>query len=65
MSGMAYVDDTPVICIDGPVHPGSSGSPVFDDQSRVIGVIFAKLTQQENAGLAIPASCLTEFFDQQ
>ncbi len=65
VSGMAYVDDTPVICIDGPVHPGSSGSPVFDDQSRVIGVIFAKLTQQENAGLAIPASCLTEFFDQQ
>lgn len=61
VAGMVYVDDTEVICIDGPVHPGSSGSPVFDGDSNVIGVIFAKLVQEDGVGLAIPISNLTEY----
>ena len=61
VTGMAYIDDTQVICLDGPVHPGSSGSPVFDGESRVIGVIFAKLTQEDGVGLAIPISYLTDY----
>ena len=60
VTGTTYVDDTQVICINGPVHPGSSGSPVFDGESRVIGVIFAKLTQEDDKGLAIPISKLTD-----
>lgn len=61
VTGMAYIDDTQVVCLDGPVHPGSSGSPVFDGESRVIGVIFAKLTQEDGVGLAIPISYLTDY----
>ena len=61
VTSMAYIDDTQVICLDGPVHPGSSGSPVFDGESRVIGVIFAKLTQEDGVGLAIPISYLTDY----
>ncbi|MEG2213723.1 MAG: serine protease, partial [Clostridiales bacterium] len=36
-----YLNDmTPVFYFEGPVRPGSSGSPLFNDQSQVIGVIF-------------------------
>lgn len=61
--GQAYVDELSVICLNGPIRPGSSGSPVFNDHSQVIGVVFAMLTQAEDLGLAIPVSYLTEFID--
>ena len=63
VTGTAYADDIPVICIDGAVHPGSSGSPVFDAGSRVVGVVFAMQTQQEGTGLAIPISYLTDYIN--
>ena len=67
--GMARVDDltpdTPMIWFDGPVQPGSSGSPLFNDQSQVIGVVCAKLTDVENSGLAIPISYLISFLEEQ
>ena len=65
VTGTAYTDDIPVICIDGAVHPGSSGSPVFDTESRVVGVVFAMLTQQDDTGLAIPISYLTDYINAQ
>ena len=61
VAGMAYVDGIQVICLDGPVRPGSSGSPVFDGGSRVIGVIFAMLTQEDDLGLVIPIAYLTDY----
>lgn len=61
VAGMVNIDDTQVICLEGPVHPGSSGSPVFDSESRVVGVIFAKLIQEDDLGLAIPISSLTDY----
>ena len=61
---MIAIDNVPLIYFSGPVQPGSSGSPVFNDQSQVIGVIFAKLTNQDNAGLAIPISYLTNFLEE-
>ena len=65
VTGTAYTDDIPVICIDGAVHPGSSGSPVFDTDSRVVGVVFAMLTQQDDTGLAIPISYFTDYISAQ
>ena len=65
VTGAAYADDIPVICIEGAVHPGSSGSPVFDAESRVVGVVFAMLTQQEDTGLVIPISYLTDYINTQ
>ena len=67
--GMVTVDDitqdTPMIWFDGPVQPGYSGSPLFNSQSEVIGVVFAKLTEVENSGLAIPISYLISFLEEQ
>jgi|GEM_PF-1232110 len=67
--GMARVDgmdpDTPVIWFDGPVRPGSSGSPLFNSESRVIGVVFASLADVEDSGLALPIAYLISFLEEQ
>ena len=47
------------IYFHGPVHPGSSGSPLFNDQSEVIGVVFAMVGEEDaEQGLAVPISYL-------
>ena len=65
VTGWFYAEGVPVISFDGPVHPGSSGSPVFDSASKVVGVVFAMLAQEENVGLAIPISYLNEYINDQ
>ncbi|MGI5892363.1 MAG: S1C family serine protease [Bacillota bacterium] len=49
---------TKVILLEGPVYPGSSGSPVFNSQGEVVAVVFATLKGRENTGLAVPISAL-------
>ncbi len=51
----------PVIMIKGTIHPGNSGSPVFNQAGKVAAVIFGSLKQgqansEEMIGLAIPVS---------
>lgn len=51
----------PVLAIRGPIHPGNSGSPVFNQEGKVIAVIFATLNSgqdKEIVGLAVPVSYL-------
>jgi len=52
-----YGEDS-IICFSGPVRPGSSGSPLFNNEGQVVGVIFASLRDVEDSGLAIPAQLL-------
>lgn len=42
------------------VYPGQSGSPVFNDQGEVIGVVFAYAIM-DGKGLYVPLSSLVEF----
>ncbi|WP_028781877.1 S1C family serine protease [Thalassobacillus devorans] len=48
--------DQPVMMLDAPIYKGNSGSPVINEESEVIGVVFATLKHEEHGkvGLAIP-----------
>lgn len=60
---MVEIDEIPLIYLEGTVRPGSSGSPLFNDNSEVIGVLFARLTNGEDQGLAIPISYLNNYLE--
>lgn len=47
-------DGTESIIFDGPVRAGSSGSPIFNSEGLVIGVIYARFTDVPDSGLAVP-----------
>lgn len=59
----------PVILIQGPIHQGSSGSPVFNEEGNVAAIIFATVipTQEANEyiGLAVPVNYLIEKLDEE
>jgi len=50
--------------VAAPIHPGSSGSPVFDSQGDVVGVVFATFMESEgdeSRGLCVPLDRLRAF----
>jgi len=55
-------EDT-IIYFSGPVRSGSSGSPLFNSQGQVIGVIYASLRGEADSGLAIPAQMLLSYIE--
>lgn len=48
--------DVPVMMMEAPVYRGNSGSPVLNDDGKVIGVVFATLDHDEHGkvGLFVP-----------
>ncbi len=58
------VPDAPLIEICAPIQPGNSGSPVFNEEGRVVAVVFATLESANGAkaakpmGLALPVALL-------
>ncbi|MDA3815969.1 MAG: serine protease [Prolixibacteraceae bacterium] len=49
--------------IQTPVQPGNSGSPLFDSQGNLIGIINAKHGEAESASYAVKTSYLTNLID--
>lgn len=54
--------DVPVMMMQAPVYRGNSGSPVFNEQLEVIGVVFATLQTDEygKVGLIVPIDAFHE-----
>ncbi|MFS0687649.1 serine protease [Sporosarcina sp. 179-K 8C2 HS] len=52
-----------VMMIKAPVYRGNSGSPVLNEDGKVIGIIFATMDHEEHGkvGLFIPTSLLNEY----
>jgi hypothetical protein len=61
ISGVRTEDGIQEIQITAPTSPGSSGSPVLDQEGRVIGVVYAGYDEGENLNFAIGGETLNEF----
>ncbi|MCR4962303.1 MAG: S1C family serine protease [Firmicutes bacterium] len=65
VEGLYRLDgETSAVVLDGPIRPGSSGSPVFNDRTQVIAVIFASFADVEDKGLALPVSYINTFLEE-
>ena len=50
--------------VSAPIHPGSSGSPVFNSGGKVVGVVFASIMEGDGEGgrgLCVPLDRLQDF----
>ena len=61
VNGYMLANGIKVFSIDAPIYPGNSGSPVFDQDGLVTGIVFANYQdksqdQKTPFGLAIPIS---------
>lgn len=54
ISGIRDVEGGRLFQISAPVSEGSSGSPVFDEQGEVIGVVVSSLERGQNLNFAVP-----------
>ena len=61
ISGVRTIDRIQELQITAPISYGSSGSPVLDEEGRVIGVVYAGFDEGQNLNFAIGIQTLTEF----
>ncbi len=57
------VEDQILWQVNMPVYHGSSGSPVFDDNGHLVGMVKGKYRHTENIGFVIPFETLMTFIN--
>ncbi|MBW7983086.1 trypsin-like peptidase domain-containing protein [Enterobacillus tribolii] len=56
-------NDVTKLQFTAPIQPGSSGSPLFDGQGRVIGMVTSTIRGAQNMNYAVKSVLLTAFLD--
>lgn len=59
LSGVRQMDGYKLFQLSAPISPGSSGSPVFNAQGEVIGIVKATIEEGQNLNFAIPIDYTT------
>lgn len=55
------VEGQPLIQVRMEVEPGSSGSPVFDEQGGLVGVVQGRMKSDHRSGLLVPLQTIIAF----
>ena len=56
--GRRFLQIGDVIQIDAAVNSGNSGGPIIDSEGRLVGVVFAGVSQHQGLNFAVPAEIL-------
>ena len=59
--GILESPEISIMVFQGHISPGSSGSPLLNENYQVVGVVYASLSGDNNMGLAIPVSYILSF----
>jgi serine protease Do len=57
------VEELPFWQVDMEIHPGSSGSPVFDNEGRFVGIVKGRYRGTTSIGFVIPLETITSFLN--
>lgn len=63
-NGIRTVQSRSLLQISAAISPGSSGGPVLDEESLVVGVAVGSFRDAQNLNFAIPAKQLSDFLEQ-
>ncbi len=65
LTNASATETTRVIRVDAPVNPGNSGGGLFDAEGRLVGIVNAKIVDEETEGMgySIPLSIATTVAD--
>ena len=56
-------NDASLLQFTAPIQPGSSGSPLFDSNGAIIGMVIATIPDAQNMNFAVKTSLILSFLD--
>lgn len=61
LSAVKRGKDGDTIQFTAPISPGSSGSPLFDENGKVIGIVTSQIVDAQNINFAVSKSAIADF----